>query len=224
MKKTSRMLLPLMLAATLSAQTALASIPDFTVFNVPESVQSAKTPAARKFWNDLVEHSKQQGRKMFEDTKKQTGLKNADMRKKDWDCLFWRTAATFANSIATSNPGFLPTTFAEELSRTALDKDDCDDNMKGPGGRGVLVYTTVAHNITAKDGGWQKTASATPGMVPAYAKSAKDLIQMFAALGVVIGDAAEGAATTLAGGLLPVLVLPEQLVEELKTGRPAKSL
>jgi len=159
---------------------------------------------------------------MFEDTKKTTGLKNGDMRKKDWDCLFWRVAATFANQLQRKQPGLQPPQFARDLENTAMDEDDCPD-QGGPGSFGVQVFQTAANQVSARRNGWQMTANTEPSRdeLPASARLSAEAMRTFMAVGVAIGDAARGAAAA-AGGVLPILVLPQEMVDELVSGQKSQ--
>jgi hypothetical protein len=206
----------------LFAPAAFARIPDFTVANAPEAVKSSTNPKAREFWRALVEHSKKEGRQMFEDTKKTTGLKPGDMKKTDWDCLFWRAAATFAKSVARRHPGLQAPEFAAQVERTSLDEDDCPDEG-GPGSYGVQVYNTAINQVMGKRGGWQKSEAPVPSRdeAPASARVSAEVMRAFMAAGVVIGDAARGAAAA-AGSVMPILVLPQEMVDELMSGQKSQ--
>lgn len=206
----------------LVAPAAVARIPDFSVANAPEAVKSSTNPKARQFWAELVEHSKKQGRQMFADTQRTTRLKLSDMKKADWDCLFWRAAATFAKSVARRHPGLQPPEFAAQVERTSLDEDDCPD-QGGPGSFGVQVYNTAINQVMGKRGGWQKSEAHEPSRdeAPASARVSAEVMRAFMAAGVVIGDAARGAAAA-AGSVMPILVLPQEMVDELMSGQKSQ--
>lgn len=147
-----------LLLASFAATTAHARIPDFHARTAPDVIKNSPNPKAREFYKDLVEHSKQQGRKMVEDTTKTTGLKATDLKKVDWDCLFWRVAATTSKNLRRRFPGLQPPEFANMMEQTALDKDDCPDEG-GPGSNGVRVYNAAINQVSAGRGGWQMVSA-----------------------------------------------------------------
>jgi hypothetical protein len=187
---------------------AHAKIPDFGVGSAPDIIKKSTNPKAREFYSQLVEHAKAEARRMVADTSKTTGLKAGDLKKVDWDCLFWRVAATNAKNIRRRFPGLQPPEFADWMERTALDDDDCPDEG-GPGSNGVRVYETAINQVQAGRDGWQRSSEELD-----WVKA------LFGAAAVGVGNGAPAGAAVLDGagaasGLVPI-VNPEVLHNPVK--------
>jgi hypothetical protein len=181
-----------LLLLLLGSTAASAKIPDFGVRTAPDIIKKDPNPKAREFYAELVEHSKKQGRQMVADTKKTTGLKASDLKKVDWDCLFWRVAASVAKHIRSTNPGLQPPEFADAMERTALDDDDCPDEG-GPGSNGVKVYNAAINQVQAGRYGLQRESSADEWMAR---------LATILGAGIGVGEAAPAGAPA---GMVPIL-------------------
>lgn len=197
------------LLAVLVASSASAKIPDFSVKTAPEAIRDATNPEARRFYAELVEHAKRDARQMVADTKKTTGLRPSDLKKVDWDCLFWRTAASMAKNIRRRFPGLQPTAFADQMEATALDDDDCPDEG-GPGSNGVKVYNAAINQVQADRGGWQR-AELPEGLLRA--------LQGMVGAGIGVGEVAPAPA-----GVVPLLGNPEGYMPPSGDPKPGEVL
>lgn len=191
----------LALLLVLVATAAHAKIPDFGVATAPDIIKNDPNPKAREFYRELVEHAKKEGRQMVEDTKKSTGIKASDLKKVDWDCLFWRVAATAAKNLRRRFPGLQPPEFADLMEETALDKDDCPDEG-GPGSRGVKVYNAAINHVQAGRDGWQRAELPADSSLFRFA-------QAMMAAGVTLGDVAPAAAAP--AGVVPLILINPKL-------------
>lgn len=180
-------------AVFLAATVANARIPDFGVETAPEIIKQSG-PKARAFYEQLVEHSKQESRRMVEDTKKSTGIKASDLKKVDWDCLFWRVAATTAKNIRRRFQGLQPPEFADIMEKTALDDQDCPDEG-GPGSNGVKIYNAAINQVQAGRDGWQRNSDEA---------AAKALAAVLAA-GIGAGETAPAAIVPAPAGAVPII-------------------
>jgi len=187
----------------IASPAAAADIPDFDMKNAPSSVRDAKNPKARELWRDVLDTSKKNGRLMFRNTAALTKIPESKMTGRDWDCLFWRVAASFAKALRRQEPGLQPPTFADEVEAIA---QRCDDDG-GPGSLGVRVYNTAIMKMMKERG--EANRSATPS---------EEAIRFFLAFGVVIGESSKAAAAAAAKGVVPILVFPQEMVDDLRDG------